>query len=150
MKKLLFILLFLPLYGIGQVTIAPITTPIPGMEMVRGSYSLKITDSLLNITTIGLRFPDSTIFIIGDTAKAIKQLYIEMKKAMEELELTKAILYNVSSRGFVYNRNRVAFNKSVKEYLKFKEFKNLDYYPMQNMDILIRDLKGKATGWIKQ
>jgi hypothetical protein len=99
---------------------------------------------------------NSDSLIITDSLQAIKLLLTAFSSLMEQnqknsekLYATEDILNYVNTMGFVLNKNRVKFNKAVSAYFKLAGWRGR-YHQMQKLDILTRDLKGNATGWIKQ
>lgn len=130
MKKLLFILIF------SSATIA-------------GRSQIITLDSLGTNKTYLIIDSSDHLQIVGDTMTVIKSLLGIMAEQGKKLAAAQKLLSNVTTLGFVWNRNRLTFNKAVKEYYKIMGYTG-KIEPMQPLDILVRNLDGTAAGWIKQ
>lgn len=111
-------------------------------------YELMIMN---DFKTVAYLKKDSSLVVI-DSLATIKQLIASIKNMQEQntvLYEAQNILRYVTTRGYVLNKHRVEFNAAIEKYFKVTNQK-IKYDKMLNLEILIRDINGKALGWVKQ
>lgn len=112
-------------------------------------WELQIQDSAKGL--VAYQKKDSALVVLDSVAtiSVLMNTIKQMQKQNEKLYAAQDILSYVNTQGYVLNKDRVKFNDAVKKYFKLSDQKQA-YQKMQKLDILIRDVKGKALGWVSQ
>lgn len=116
-------------------------------------WELQIHDSAKGL--VAFQKQDSSLVVIDSNAtitvlmKSLKQWQEQSLKDSKELWAAKDILACLNTQGYVLNKDRLKFNNATKNYFNLINRKE-QFQKMQTLDILIRDVKGKALGWVSQ
>lgn len=113
---------------------------------------LRVYDSVKG--EVAIYYKDS--LIVMDSLAAIKTLlkisqysFEQQQKQNEKYWAAQDILNYINTQGYVMNKDRKKFNEAVSKYRKLTNQKG-KAEKMQKLDILIRDVNGKALGWVSQ
>ena len=114
--------------------------------------TLRVYDSAKG--EVAIYYKDS--LIVTDSLAAIKTLlkisqysFEQQQKQNEKYWAAQDILNYINTQGYVMNKDRKKFNEAVAKYRKLTNQKG-KAERMQKLDILIRDVNGKALGWVSQ
>ena len=112
----------------------------PG-EIKYPQFEINFDTSIFAWTNSPELLPNASVITLQDSIREDK--YQKLAESAAE------VLRYVTTEGYVLNKNRVKFNIAVKKHLQLLGDKS-KYKKMQKLDILVRDIHGKAIGWVPQ